>query len=350
MRLISCGFAIAVLVAACGSTAVGEDAAGDAAVDVSGTDAAIDSDLPPTDAVQDAQVPDGIGNDLAPIDAANDTGWDAGPDIAPDTFNNGCCQDNSTCAKGSICIPGKDCVPAAPAGKCWFDSDCKSGKCENANVCPCTADCSFSYVFGTCSDNPGSCCGGDKGSCTSSEVCIASAHICKPSGIQAGTCWTNDDCKVGTCEGASVCPCGAACALADRMGTCVGNVAPGGCCNTNGGVCASGESCANGNCKPKNKLPGGMCWNDSDCGGGTCSDVNVCPCGADCFAADTPGTCGYGPTSCTTIDPSSFGVCQMVIGYVFDGKTCVLASGCGCAPKCNAVYPSLATCQKSCGI
>ncbi len=178
MRLISCGFAIAALVAACGSTAVGEDAAGDAAVDVSGTDAAIDSDLPPTDAVQDAQVPDGIGNDLAPIDAANDTGWDAGPDIAPDTFNNGCCQDNSTCAKGSICIPGKDCVPAAPAGKCWFDSDCKSGKCENANVCPCTADCSFSYVFGTCSDNPGSCCGGDKGSCTSrSELHRQRPHL-----------------------------------------------------------------------------------------------------------------------------------------------------------------------------
>ncbi len=368
MRTLFFGSLFSLLIlAGCGTAASADGGNADAAIDAAATDTAdVAGDAVP-DSVSDAasaelpltDVPDAAqtdaSTDAATTDAtAVDVWWPDAPD-APDVISNGCCQTDSQCQIGgskNICIPGKDCVPPAPTGKCWFDSDCKSGKCQNAAVCPCTADCSYSYSFGTCSDNLGSCCGGDKGGCTSSEICIDSAHICKPSGVTTGTCWTDTDCKVGTCQGATICPCGAMCAVADKKGTCVDNVKPGGCCNKNGGVCATGESCAGGSmCESKAVLSNTQCWNDSDClGGGTCSGVNVCPCGAMCLVADKPGTCSTAPTTCTTVDPTSFGLCDMVIGVVFDGKSCVTASGCGCGKQCAQVFTDLATCQKACGI
>jgi hypothetical protein len=141
------------------------------------------------------------------------------------------------------------------------------------------------------------------------------------------------------------------CIVADKMGTCVDNVKPGGCC-ANGALCASGETCAHGPdvCKSQAQLGKNQCWADSDCVGGTCSGVNACPCGAMCLIADKPGTCTSNPATCTTVDPLSFGLCDMVIGVVFDGKSCVMASGCGCGKQCAAVFTDLASCQKACGI
>ncbi len=362
--LLLVSFLVTGLVSACGTTTSsdggnGTDATADVGSDVAGTDA--------VDAGPDA-VTDAIGNELplvdttpdvadtAQTDVAFDTGFDSfvlempPADTAPDVFNNGCCQSDSECPKGTLCIPGKLCVPVPPTGSCWNDADCASGKCENPKVCPCTADCSFSYIFGKCSDNAGSCCGGDKGGCLSDEVCVGD-QVCKPAVIPDGSCWSDADCKVGTCDGASVCPCGAMCIVADKLGKCVDNVKPGGCC-ANSASCAVGESCVHGPdvCKSKVLLGKGQCWNDSDCAAGTCTSVNACPCGAMCLIADKPGTCTTPPLTCTTVNPSSFGACDMVLGIVFDGTSCVYASGCGCGNQCGAIFADLATCQKACGI
>ena len=346
-RFLVIFLATTALLAGCDTAADnGTNGSADAADDVAGTDATNDAagnELPLVDASADAVLTD------AASDVAVDAGPDASTDVGPDIPNNGCCQNDLACPKGSICIPGKNCVAPAPTGKCWFDGDCKSAKCENPLVCPCTADCSFNYSFGTCSDNPGSCCGGDKGGCLTGETCVQDSHICKASAVAPGSCWSTADCKTGACQGAIVCPCGAMCKQGDKLGTCQ-DVKPGGCCKVDSD-CASGEECANhAMCKAKTLLGKGQCWSDADCGGGTCAGVNVCPCGAMCLVADKPGTCSSGPTTCTTVDPGSFGLCAMLIGVVFDGKSCVSASGCGCGTQCSAVFADLASCQKACGI
>jgi len=89
-------------------------------------------------------------------------GKDAGsgcgkPDAAP-----GCCAADEHCASGSECVGG---------------------------------DCSAAPVLG---------------------VCKATA------GLGSGQCWRDSDCASppGKCQGASVCPCGAACFAADAPGTC----------------------------------------------------------------------------------------------------------------------------------
>jgi two-component system chemotaxis sensor kinase CheA len=66
--------------------------------------------------------------------------------------------------------------------------------------------------------------------CPSGQECVGGAcntssapGICKTAtGLASGQCWRSSDCPstTPTCQGASVCPCGAACFAADKPGTC----------------------------------------------------------------------------------------------------------------------------------
>ena len=71
-----------------------------------------------------------------------------------------------------------------------------------------------------------------------------------------------------------------------------------GACGPTGGGCCKDDSqckiglCANSVCKDPGELKPGACWTDAQCGkGGVCKGANICPCGANCFVADSPGTC-----------------------------------------------------------
>jgi hypothetical protein len=79
----------------------------------------------------------------------------------------------------------------------------------------------------------------------------------------------------------------------------------------------------------------------------------VCPCNVDCDKTDAPGKCADSPIDpptkiCKEVDPKSFGTCLAIVGYVFDGKGCVVASGCGCGTQCAAVFKTLEECKISC--
>ena len=78
-----------------------------------------------------------------------------------------------------------DCL--APAGCCALNSDCASTEeCVNA-------------------------------SCAAGQM---TAGVCKPKPTTSGTCWSDADCPLRSCAGAQVCPCGAACLVADTLGSC----------------------------------------------------------------------------------------------------------------------------------
>jgi hypothetical protein len=48
------------------------------------------------------------------------------------------------------------------------------------------------------------------------------------------------------------------------------------------------------------------------------------------------------------MDATGVGACKMILGYKWDGKTCTMISGCSCSGKdCSRLYSSLAACQKA---
>lgn len=265
----------------------------------------------------------------------------------------GCCGSDVDCAKGSVCIADKKvCKSQAELqpGQCWSGADCGGGEaCTGAQVCPCGAACFAPDKPGKCEEIKPGCCGAAGGTCATGFTCVEGPDVCvKDFSAPAGQCWSNTDCPGGTCKGANICPCGAQCLVADKPGTCESGVS--GCCGADTD-CGPGQKCVPDKkvCKPT--PPPGQCWNDGDCGGGqVCEDEFVCMCGALCGPmADKPGACAA-PAACTQVDPASFGMCGAIVGWVFDGKSCVLASGCGCADKCAAVFKEEVACKQACGL
>jgi len=53
---------------------------------------------------------------------------------------------------------------------------------------------------------------------------------------------------------------------------------------------------------------------------------------------------------CKTIGPFDYGVCTTFLGYIFDGKECIGASGCDCGQDCENFYSTVAECNSACGI
>lgn len=337
---------------------------GDGGADVGPIDGGVpDATLPDAtlpDAVgPDSTGPDGIGPDGVGPDGQSDTGItdaiasdgavvDAVPaDQSGSDVYSVCCNGFQGCAAGQVCVQDKACVPKPAAGSCWQDSDCAGGQvCDGAFICPCTADCMPSAQLGVCKP-PAPICTCQGLACAAGLTCLGAQQVCvSPSVLKVGQCWSDSDCGNGSCSGASICPCGVACALADSPGTCNQPV-----CSCEGKPCPSDSVCtAKGICEQTSGLKAGQCWTDAQCAAGSsCTGANICPCGAMCFVADKPGTCSSS-SACVIVGPGAFGLCDMVIGWVFDGKSCGLVSGCGCGSLCGAVFKDEASCQSACGV
>jgi hypothetical protein len=115
---------------------------------------------------------------------------------------------------GALCVPNTGCdlcLPVPPPGMtavCWI------GHCEVATA-----------IGGNCTVVPrAGCCFTDSqcmGRCYGATCAPGSEGICKSTPPPSGQCWGDADCAGGQlCRGARICPCGAACLLADAPGTC----------------------------------------------------------------------------------------------------------------------------------
>ena len=217
------------------------DAAKDAqqVADTSDVGPALDSAGPDATSADGSQL-DGSGPDSG--DSGGDSGGDAGdsdgdadlalPDVpttcAPASKPAGCCCDGDavaemTCTAGNwVCPKGTGYQTAEICGS-WQT-------CGLPCSLPCPADAGASDAgapdAGPADANAADagasdplCCGGGK-ACALGKVCVT--DVCKDSkGLQAGQCWSAQDCSKGQpCEGADVCPCGAMCLLPDKPGSC----------------------------------------------------------------------------------------------------------------------------------
>jgi hypothetical protein len=330
--------------------------------DVTTPDADTSAEVDTTDDTADTTEDDTTDTSDADTTDTTDT-TDTGSDTTEPP--EGCCLSAfEDCGLGAVCVPADgfefgQCKGLFPSG-CWMDSQCSEGEtCEGEQVCPCGASCFAPDAPGVCKPSSTLCCGSDN-DCNDDFQCApgpTGKGTCKdPSSLEPGACWADDDCNSGfsapvpapsggVCLGERVCPCDAMCVIADAPGTC----AKKGCCLSDSD-CASGE-CASlggtaGTCKLE-PLADGTCWSDDDCSNGErCNDARICPCDALCILPDAPGTCG--PTSCKTLDPFGYGLCDMVLGVVFDGSSCTYASGCGCGEDCAYIFDSIESCEASC--
>ena len=62
----------------------------------------------------------------------------------------------------------------------------------------------------------------------------------------------------------------------------------------------------------------------------------------------TENTVDSDTLTCKTLDPFDYGACLAYIGVVFDGESCVGASGCGCGDDCDFFYSSINECNLAC--
>ncbi len=217
-----------------GLTACGTDAGG------GGADAATgdlgDSQIAPQDtAATDATTPgdaadaatDAVGTDAVGADAGGTDAVGTDTSDTADTFTPQSCvgSGGSSCTNGETCwtapcpkcgvMPQGVCVPPLKGGGCYDYTHCTAGDCHNA------------------------------------DPMNGVAGWCLPVVTAAGKCWPNaseliPDCYPGaSCQGASICPQGAECLVADKPGTCTPAAAQNGSVylwERNGGIVSPGEA------------------------------------------------------------------------------------------------------------
>lgn len=126
-----------------------------------------------------------------------------------------------------------------------------------------------------------------------------------------------------------------------------------GCCDT-AADCKSNQVCFTGphnayKCKSTDNLTKGQCWTDAQCpAGSTCENATACGCKALCKAMDMPGTCSKPPSACAKVDPQGYGLCDMLLGYGWDGAKCAAVSGCSCKSDCAKLFKTKVACEKAC--
>ncbi|MFO0564997.1 MAG: hypothetical protein U0263_05000 [Polyangiaceae bacterium] len=161
-----------------------------------------------------------VGASVCPCGAYCDS-----PDVMGKCTNGpGCCATDKDCAPTPmgpmVCVAG-NCEMAPPPGKCWSQKDCSNGTtCSGQCVCPCGADCLCGGQMGSCEGvppPPGTCCNSSF-ECGPGYVCGGGVCLVPI----AGACWSDSECPANKkCVGASICPCGALCGMADSPGKCL---------------------------------------------------------------------------------------------------------------------------------
>jgi alpha-tubulin suppressor-like RCC1 family protein len=326
--------------------AIGTDrpAAPDAAVGPASSRDAGEPDIAPVSTPADAPVSvaprlDGPEPDFAPVsslpdapaDTRPDAPADAAPDAAVDAAFDAPASDVPADAPASGVFadaPAADALPTGPtvdaAGTCSTDKDCspQNPLCLGNRCAKCSrdSDCAGRASTPACAIASGLCV-----ACTQNTHCIGAARTCDTTTNQCVGCVTRSDCG-GVCQTCSSSGMCTALKSQDDPGVCAGTCdSTGACkskqgqpCQTAGGGCAAGTTCA----------PDGVCCDQE--------------CSSSCMACDIPGFLGIctpvasgaphgNRTACTGTNATCAGSCT----GLSDGQCTYPTSNCGSGPTCS---------------
>lgn len=207
----------------------GDDAAGDTDVAAGETDVAA-GEPDGTSAEPETEVGAGEPDETSAepdSDAVGAEVADAEPDVPPET---GCCSGAFACGPGTQCVAGAGgealgCGIVPAPGECWADGDCEQGEsCHGAALCPCGSDCDMAY------EGPGICVV-PGGACTA----VDATHVEEVCDAKALFLFDGESC-VATCPGC--CGCKGFCDLVfESKGACEAACVPGAACQVFGGTC-----------------------------------------------------------------------------------------------------------------
>lgn len=148
------------------------------------------------------------------------------------------CRGIAACGATGMCATTSPC-PLVFNPVCGCDGVTYGNTCELSNAgigflsmgaCPSRTDAGADSGSGSCRVGPG-CCATDadcgRGYCAPAQTCTGgvATSVCKTRPADLSECWRDSDCpavggREGVCRGATICPCGAACLVADAPGTC----------------------------------------------------------------------------------------------------------------------------------
>ena len=285
---------------------------------------------------------------------------------------DGCGNICGACAEGEACYEGA-CHGGPGCAVTLELPGCGSCACEEC-VCDLDPYCCETEWDGLCVQE----CLGDCGGC---GPCVPACDgpPCSPDGCGGfcvGPCDDEDLCTVddlctstGLCVGTLIeCSDGNACtgdACDPEIGACVFFALPEGIPCGPGAICADGEcvvlcqdECTAGEVGCDDQTP----WSCIVPPGGICTikvvddpclEGEVCAAGECCTPACNGSLCGDDGCggscgNCCPLDPADFGPCAAIVGVIFNGNDCVLASGCSCEPVCEYVFNTIQDCEAAC--
>ncbi len=228
------------------------------------------------------------------------------------TITNDKCDDGNKCTNGDACKDGK-CAGGENVCQCESYADCKPF--EDGDACNGTLMCDQSEVPFKCKVNPKSVvkCSKESETTCLKNTCDKTNGICKLVAIAEGKtcdadnsiCTVGDVCKGGVCQAGALKKCNDdnACTTdsCDPAKGCLHAPASGAC--NDGNACTTADTCTEGVCKGKGKIP------DKDCDDANGCTKEGCDPKTGCTHTPAAGACNDGDP-CTTGDACSNGACK----------------------------------------